>query len=138
MRSINAIIIHCTATEQGHEYTDKQVLSWFTARGWTAPGYHYLVHLDGTITNLYPIEEIANGAKGYNSHSIHIAYIGGLRDGKPFDTRTVMQKESIKKLVIDLATKLDIGLYNVRGHNELAKKACPCYNVLEEISSWQN
>lgn len=41
MRAINKIIIHCSATPEGHDYTAADIDSWHKARGWRCIGYHY-------------------------------------------------------------------------------------------------
>lgn len=80
--------------------------------------------------------EITNGAKGYNATSRHIVYAGGVAsDGKtPKDTRTSAQKEAMKAYVIDFNKRFPS--VKIVGHNELAAKACPSFDVqkwLKEI-----
>ena len=80
--------------------------------------------------------EVTNGAKGYNSVSRHIVYAGGVaKDGKtPKDTRTGCQKKALEKYVKDFHRRFpDV---RIVGHNELAAKACPSFDVqkwLKEI-----
>jgi len=75
---------------------------------------------------------VANGARGYNADSIHIAYIGGIDErGKPTDNRTEQQKQTMAEVVEDL-----LGLFpgaEVVGHRDLpgVRKACPCFDVSE-------
>lgn len=132
MRLIKFLFIHCTATPCGKDYSKTQILEWFAAKGWSKPGYHYIVHLDGNITQLLKVCHVANGVKGFNQNAIHIAYIGGLSaEGKPSDTRTDKQKETLAKLIKEV---MSIYPYvKVKGHNEVANKACPCYNVKKEV-----
>jgi N-acetyl-anhydromuramyl-L-alanine amidase AmpD len=80
--------------------------------------------------------EITNGAKGYNSVSRHVVYAGGLaKDGKTAkDTRTAAQLTAMADYVKNFHAQHP----NVRivGHNELAAKDCPSFNVqtwLKEI-----
>ncbi len=50
MRSINEIIIHCSATREGQEIPVETIKKWHTeGRGWTDIGYHFYIELDGTI-----------------------------------------------------------------------------------------
>ena len=80
--------------------------------------------------------EVTNGAKGYNNVNRHIVYAGGVaKDGKtPKDTRTGCQKKALEKYVKDFHRRFpDV---RIVGHNELAAKACPSFDVqkwLKEI-----
>ena len=50
MRSINEIIIHCSATREGQDIPVETIKKWHTeGRGWTDIGYHFYIELDGTI-----------------------------------------------------------------------------------------
>lgn len=143
MRELNTIFIHCTATPEGHEYTPQQVEGWFTALNWKNPGYHYVIHLDGTVQQLLGVNHIANGVKDHNLHSIHIAYVGGTWQGKPKDTRTDAQKIALVRLIDRLRADYASGCWGnrpcslreaterlrLRGHYEVAAKACPCFDV---------
>ncbi|MBO5698874.1 MAG: N-acetylmuramoyl-L-alanine amidase [Bacteroidaceae bacterium] len=130
-REINKLVVHCTATLPN--CTVATLLNGFKRRGWKAPGYHYLITPEGDTVQIWPLNKIANGAQGYNTRSIHVAYIGGiLQDGTPHDTRTLAQHQALKQII-----KYLLGLYPsavVVGHNELnPAKACPCFKVKEEL-----
>lgn len=134
MRTINKIIIHCSATPEGREVTTADIDRWHRERGFTQIGYHYVIYLDGSIHKGRP-EHIAGAhCLGQNQTSIGICYIGGLdKNGKPKDTRTMKQKLAL----LDLLTQLVVKYPNatVHGHNEFASKDCPCFNVKEEYKS---
>lgn len=130
MRLVNKIIIHCTATEDGKDIRAKDIKAYHVnAKGWRNIGYHYVIDLDGTIEPGRPISQPGAHCLGQNAHSIGVAYVGGLKNGKPADTRTPAQKAALLKLVTKLVT-----LYRceVHGHCEYAKKACPCFDVQAE------
>lgn len=142
MGKLAYLVIHCTATPSGREVTAEQILEWHTApapkgRGWKQVGYTDLFHLDGKIERLVKNNEdavvdgweITNGATGYNSSSRHIVYVGGvLKDGKtPSDTRTTAQLVSLEKYVQDFHKRFPA--VKIIGHNEIAKKACPSFDV---------
>jgi N-acetylmuramoyl-L-alanine amidase len=131
MRKIDKIIIHCTATIEGKDFKAKDVDIWHKAKGWRCIGYHYLIDLDGTIEKGRPDEEVGAHCANYNKHSIGVCYVGGLdKNKKPKDTRTQAQKDALWKLLIDLLTKYPDAI--IYGHNELSKKACPCFDCEKE------
>ena len=132
MRHINEIIIHCTATKSGRNTSVKEIDSWHRARGFRGIGYHYVIYLDGTVVT--GRNETVAGAhcKGHNAHSIGVCYVGGLdSDGKPADTRTEAQRQSLRRLVRQLSARYPRA--TVHGHCEFAAKACPCFDVRSEL-----
>jgi len=131
-RKINKIILHCTATKEGKRYDVNDIRQWHLDRGWSDIGYHYLINLNGDIENGRDIEKIGAHCKGQNTGSVGIAYVGGLdTNGKPKDTRTKAQKESLE-VVIDVIRNLVGEDIPVFGHNEFSNKACPCFDVSKE------
>lgn len=135
MRKIEKIIIHCSATPEGKDYSAKDITAWHKARGFRTIGYHYVVRLDGTIETGRPLEEMGAHCLGQNTNSIGICYIGGLlKDCKtPADTRTEEQKVSLLQLISGL--KDTFPGCTVHGHREFAIKACPCFSVKEEYAN---
>lgn len=134
MRRIDEIIIHCSATEEGKDYTVEDIDKWHKARGWKGIGYHYVIYRDGTIHEGRKEEEIGAHCTDHNTHSIGICYIGGVdKFSKPKDTRTPEQKETMTKLVWSLVGKYAKMGWNVtvHPHSEYANKSCPCFNVKE-------
>lgn len=139
MRKIDKIIIHCSATAEGRPFTVEDVRRWHTApknrggNGWSDIGYHYVIHLDGSIHPGRP--EIRTGAHctGQNRNSIGICYIGGCKaDGRsPKDTRTEAQRIALRWLVKELCGRYPGA--TVHGHNEFAAKACPCFDVASQL-----
>lgn len=137
------LVVHCTATPEGMDVSAEMIRRWHTSpvsrggRGWKQVGYTDLIRLDGRVVRLVDNNEDArvdpwertNGAKGYNSVSRHIVYVGGLTpDGKAAkDTRTPEQRKALEKYVKDFHAKHpDV---RIIGHNEIAAKACPCFDV---------
>lgn len=135
MRIINEIIIHCSATPEGKDYTVEQIRQWHKQRGFSDIGYHYVIYRDGSIHSGRPIERIGAHCLKHNAHSIGICYIGGVaKDGKtPKDTRTDAQKESLIKLIKELKAKYPKA--TVHGHREYANKACPCFDAKNEYKN---
>ena len=134
MQSIEAIIMHCSATREGRTFTAKDIDSWHRARGFSKIGYHYVVDLDGTIEK--GREEHEDGAhctqERMNHRSIGICYIGGLDEkGIPKDTRTEAQKASLRRLVEEIRKRHGWKV-EVFGHKDFAAKACPCFDARRE------
>ena len=137
MRQIDYLVLHCTATNI--DATVEGILKyWKEHNGWRSPGYHYLIDYDGKIHELLPIEKQSNGVKGYNHNSIHISYIGGIRDGENWDTRSVKQIHSQIDILKDLSAKFPNA--KIRGHYEFpdVKKTCPNFNVQEFLKLLNN
>ena len=146
MAKLKYLVIHCTATPEGREVSSADIRKWHTSpvsqggRGWKQVGYTDLFHLQGGVERLVNNNEdaqvdpweVTNGAKGYNSVSRHIVYAGGVaKDGKtPKDTRTGCQKKALEKYVKDFHRRFpDV---RIVGHNELAAKACPSFDVQKQ------
>lgn len=129
MREIKYIAIHCTATPQTAKV--QSILNfWKEVRGWSNPGYHYLIEANGIVHNLQPIEKPSNGVAGFNHCTINIAYIGGIDEkGNPIDNRTGIQKKRMIELITELKTKFPGAI--IRGHRDFpnVKKSCPSFNV---------
>ncbi|WP_083811749.1 N-acetylmuramoyl-L-alanine amidase [Pseudopedobacter saltans] len=129
MRTIKYLVVHCTATP--HNTTIASIMNyWKTVLGWKNPGYHYMIKADGEIVNTFPIEQISNGVAGFNSVSIHIAYIGGIdAKGKAVDNRTPAQVASQIKLLKELKARFPNA--EIKGHRDFpnVKKECPCFDV---------
>jgi len=132
MRTINFLVLHCTATPQ--TTTIAQIESyWKNVLNWKNKGYHFIVEPNGRIHNVTPIESVANGVKNHNLDSIHIAYIGGVdRENKPIDNRTFDQKNSLnyilRKLICEFPDAEILGHRDFKGVN----KACPCFDAKKE------
>lgn len=143
MAQLKRLVIHCTDTPEGRKVSSDDIRSWHTSptsqggRGWKQVGYTDMFHLDGTVERLVKNNEdanvdpweITNGAKGYNSTSRHIVYVGGraATSKTPKDTRTEEQKEAMKQYVLDFHRRYpDVAIV---GHNALSNKACPSFDV---------
>lgn len=134
-RSINEIIIHCSATQEGKNFTTDDIKRWHKQRGYSDIGYHYVIYIDGTVHNGRDVDISGAHCVNHNSHSIGICYVGGCeKDGKtPKDTRTEAQKDSMLKLLLELRQ-----LYpkaKIHGHRDFANKACPSFDATKEYGN---
>ncbi len=130
MRTIRYIIIHCTASQPNASV--QGILDHWKSLGWENPGYHYLIRHDGEILCLTDEANIANGARGYNQHAVHVAYIGGIdQHGKPLDTRTAEQKASMLALLQALHRRYPAAA--IISHRDVnLRKACPSFDATKE------
>ena len=129
MRKITEIIVHCTATKEGKNYTVNQIRRWHLQRGFSDIGYHFVIYLNGTIVKGRPIEQVGAHCKMHNWSSIGVCYVGGLDSTGLIakDTRTEAQKRSLTALLSLLHTKYPQA--SLHGHREFANKSCPCFDV---------
>lgn len=129
-RRIDKVILHCLATPEGRDYSVAQVREWHVKdRGFADIGYHYLIHIDGTVEEGRPLDMIGAHCTGQNAHSIGVVYAGGVdKDDKPKDTRTPAQRNAMRSLVDYLKRKYGA---SVHCHNEFANKACPSFKINE-------
>ena len=97
---------------------------------------------NGDIKSLRPVEKSGAHVRGYNAHSIGVCYEGGLDgNGRAADTRTDLQKHSLRVLVMLLLR--DYPGSRLVGHRDLSPdlngngeiepeewvKECPCFNA---------
>ena len=134
-RRINEIIVHCTATPEGRDYTVADIRQMHKAQGWVDIGYHYIVYRDGSIHEGRNVDMVGAHCQGHNAQSIGVCYVGGVaRDGKtPKDTRTQAQKDALIHLLMQL-----VCLYpdaTIRGHRDFAAKACPSFDATREYKN---
>lgn len=134
MRTINEIIIHCSATPEGRPHTVGDIRAWHKQRGFKDVGYHYIIYIDGSIHAGRDEGVIGAHTKYHNQHSIGVCYIGGLEAGsnKPKDTRTAAQKKALLQLLRQLKKKYPRA--KIYGHRDFAAKACPCFDAKTEYA----
>ena len=145
MRKINKVIIHCSATPEGRDYTVADIDRWHRERGFNEIGYHYVVYRDGSVHTGRDVAKIGAHCKGQNADSIGICYIGGLdANGKAKDTRTEAQKRALRVLIAKLVKEYPIK--EILGHRDTSPdtdgdgivephewtKMCPCFDAKEE------
>lgn len=142
---VKYIVIHCSATEAGRDVRAADIDRWHKQRGWKGIGYHFVVDLDGNVEVGRKLNEFGAHAYGYNKISVGICYVGGLRDGKPADTRTDAQRKALRILVNHMRSQFPDAV--VVGHRDLSPdvnhdgiiepwewlKACPCFDVSKDL-----
>ena len=133
MRTIKEIIIHCSATAEGKDYTVDDIDRWHRQRKFDGIGYHYVIYRDGSLHLGRSVERNGAHCTNHNANSIGICYIGGCAaDGKTAkDTRTPEQKRALLSLVKELKHQYPDA--TIHGHREFAAKACPSFDVQKWI-----
>lgn len=156
MKTIDSIIIHCSATRAGQDLHAKDIDRMHRQRGFNQIGYNYVIRIDGTVEigRSLTIDGAHCNTKGfskesYNKHSVGVCYIGGLdANGKPADTRTEAQKNALRDLIAKLCKEYNI--IELLGHRDTSPdlngngevepaeyiKACPCFDVRSEFSNF--
>ena len=148
--TLQLLVIHCTATPANMYIDGKTVILMHTSpknqggRGWRVPGYADVIKLDGQLEKIVKYNkdsiiqgsEITNGSTDYNRISRHIVYAGGLDSitKKPTNTLNAKQDSTLKYYC-----KAFIKLHpngRIIGHNQVANKACPCFDVPDKIRSY--
>ena len=150
-RAINKLIVHCTATPEGEDYSIDAIDLSHKARNFSYYidpdtkqkryiGYHYIILRDGTIVRCRPENVRGCHTSNHNSDSIGISYIGGCpprtvkdwdKQGK--DTRTEEQKASLLSLLKELKAKYPKSA--IYGHRDFAAKACPSFDAKTEYKN---
>lgn len=133
-RRITEIIVHCSATPEGKDYTVLDIRKWHKQQGWSDIGYHYVVYRNGHIEAGRDADIIGAHCEGHNAHSIGVCYIGGCaRDGRtPKDTRTLAQKAALISVLTELKQMYPGA--KIYGHRDFDKhgKKCPSFDAKEE------
>ena len=70
MRKINYIVVHCSATREGHVLTPEALESEHRRRGFRTTGYHYYIRRDGTVLGTRSLELPGAHCRGHNKYSI--------------------------------------------------------------------
>lgn len=144
MRRIDLIVVHSTGTLWNTSIETIQK-NW-KKQGWKRPGYHYVVDWEGDTCRLAEDAEITYGAKGYNAHAIHLAYIGGVdAKGQYAPPVTVEQYAGLRRMLKCLQQRYPNA--KVCGHRDLSPdldgdgcvephewiKQCPCFEVRDQF-----
>jgi N-acetylmuramoyl-L-alanine amidase len=145
------IMVHCLDTPktwQPRRHAEDimaEVTRWHVEeRGWRAVAYAMICAYSGDAAKGRDLdadgdvwEETGAGAKGWNTNTIHLALQGGkggAANDKFEDHYTPEQDKWLRDTIAEIQTLAGRKL-KVIGHNEVAAKACPCFNVGEWLAS---
>lgn len=141
-RSINLIVIHCSATPSGRSIgadPARVIDGWHKARGFrrspnvtrarhlTSIGYHAVIDVNGKCFEGRSGDEVGAHAAQFNAHSLGICLVGGVeREGR----YTPAQWEALADLVQLYAAGRGIPLQRAR---RVAKATSPGYSMVAGI-----
>jgi N-acetylmuramoyl-L-alanine amidase len=138
---VDTIWVHCSATRTewmaGHSLAAKvhEIRRWHLDLGWRDIGYHWIIDRDGKVAPGRPETQEGSHVRGYNRKSLGICLIGGhgsaATDAFEENFRPA-QKQALIELIEDIKRRTPIKA--IRGHNEVAAKACPGFTVAKQ--SW--
>lgn len=133
-RKITLIVVHCTGTEEGKDVTVQAIRNYHVNHnGWRDIGYHYVIYRDGSLHEGRDVNISGGHARGYNSNSIGIVYVGGCPKGhlgQSKDTRTAAQKATLVRLLKDMRRMYPQA--RIVGHKDLNKTSCPGFDAKTE------
>ncbi len=137
MRTLDKIVIHCSATPPTMDIGAKEIRSWHVnERKWRDIGYHFVVRRSGEVEIGRPIEMQGAHARGHNSTSVGVCWVGGTdSDMNPENNMTKPQEAELWCTVQNLMLIYGIKKDQVVGHRDLpgVSKACPSFDVKEWI-----
>jgi len=139
------IMVHCLDTPKGWRLGQSadlimaEVTRWHVKdNGWSGVAYAMLCTPEGDAAKGRDLDgdgdvwdETGAGARGWNTTSIHLALQGG-KGGQATDAFsdhfTPAQDKWLRETIADIQKAAGRDL-KVIGHNQVAKKACPCFDV---------
>ncbi len=134
---VEYIVVHTSASPQ--HYTWQWLLHFFlNILNWSVAGYHVIVEETGLVKRLVPHGKQSNGVRAFrakdifisNRNAIHICWEGGIdAQGNPVDNRTAEQERELIRVLEWYLWKYPNA--KILGHNQVALKNCPCFNVIE-------
>lgn len=133
---IKNIVIHCSATPDGQDFSAEEINEWHKQRGWSEIGYHFVIRRDGRIEVGRDLDEWGAHVKGHNTGSWGVCLIGGPGDYTENDF-TVAQWRALVDTIIFLKRLAPNA--EIKGHRDFpgVAKECPCFDVqtfLQEYS----
>jgi N-acetylmuramoyl-L-alanine amidase len=134
---VSTIFVHCAATRpswmEGFPLASKvaEIRRWHVReRGWKDIGYHWIIDRDGQVAPGRSETQVGSHVKGHNTGSIGVCLIGGhgsAADDEFLKNFTPAQDRALRGVIFDIKQRANITA--IRGHNEVAAKACPGFNV---------
>ncbi len=136
MRTIDLIVVHCSATNPNMNIGAAEIREWHVeGNKWSDIGYHNVIRRNGALEHGRDLATAGAHARGHNLNSLGVCLVGGVdSENKPENNFTEAQFVTLRGY---LDTMLDVFPNSeLKGHRDLpnVKKACPSFNVVE----WYN
>lgn len=133
IRSVDFIVVHCSATSETADIGADEIRGWHLKRGWLDIGYHWVIKRDGSAEPGRSENTPGAHARGFNHISLGICLVGGVEsDNKtPEANFTHAQWETLEEIIRSI--KVDWPDAKVVGHRDLPNvaKACPSFDAPE-------
>lgn len=129
-KNTDAIVVHCSASENKPSIDRATIAQWHKTRGFMDIGYHYVIKTDGVIEVGREKDAVGAHVQGHNATTIGICLVGGVNSkGVSEYNFTPEQMYSLRKLITEL--KLDYPEAEVKGHRDFPNvhKDCPCFDA---------
>lgn len=141
MRNIKGIVIHCSATPPEMDIGVAEMRQWHKAKGWNDIGYHGVIRRRGRLEPGRPYAITGAHVRGHNTGTVGLCLVGGVSrmgrraaggkwiSGAAEANYTPTQWWTLREVVVALR-HVHPGAW-IKGHNDFASKACPCFSVAE-------
>lgn len=137
---VDTIWLHCAATrpewwaDRPIEAVRDEIDRWHRDRGWKGIGYHWIIDRAGNRIAGRPETQQGAHVAGHNRGSIGICLMGGhgsTENDRFEDHFTPAQEAALWQLIGEIRGRTQIKA--IRGHNEVAAKACPGFVVRDWV-----
>lgn len=129
----NKVILHCTASPDGKDYTIEQLERDHKARGFLGIGYHGVITYDGKFYNTRPYDKVGAHCIGENAQAIGIALVGTNKFSRD-------QFQALSDNLDTIFHRFSLCSHDLFGHYQFASaikqgKTCPNLSI-ELIRKW--
>jgi N-acetyl-anhydromuramyl-L-alanine amidase AmpD len=124
LKTLNKVVIHHSASEDGTEPNIEQIREWHKAKGWADIGYHYVIErVHGKLQMLSgrPANLVGAHAKGANSDSIGVCLVGNFSIKPPDDALLDFAAAHVAGLVW-----WKYNLFTLKPHREVGSTKTDC------------
>lgn len=135
MRTINEIIVHCSATPACLDIGAAEIDAMHRRRGFRSIGYHWVIRTDGRLEEGRRESVAGAHVAGRNANSIGLCLIGGAdRQGGGEANFTAPQMATLGRLLAGLLIRYPGA--RVLGHRDTgAQKDCPSFDIAHWLAS---
>lgn len=143
MRSIELLVVHCSATRPDLDIGAREIDTWHRNRGWDGIGYHDVIRRDGTVEDGRPLKSPGAHARGHNANSIGVCLIGGVNRQVEVENNFTDEQFDVLEGYIRMRLAEFPSITKVCGHRDLSPdlngdgkitsnewlKGCPSFDV---------